>query len=55
MRDFVSVHDVVQANLLAMKHSEADGFALNIGSGQPVTIRKSLKLCQLRSACRPLR
>lgn len=39
-RDFVSVHDVVQANLLAMKRSEADGFALNIGSGQPVTIRK---------------
>jgi dTDP-L-rhamnose 4-epimerase len=40
LRDFVSVHDVVQANLLAMRHSEADGMALNIGSGQPVTIRK---------------
>lgn len=38
MRDFVSVHDVVQANLLAMKSGDADGMALNIGSGNPVTI-----------------
>ncbi len=40
MRDFVSVHDVVQANLLAMKSDTADGEALNIGSGQPITIRE---------------
>lgn len=39
MRDFVSVHDIVQANLLAMERSEADGMALNIGSGQPISIR----------------
>jgi dTDP-L-rhamnose 4-epimerase len=38
MRDFVSVHDVVKANLLALKHSAADGLALNIGSGHPITI-----------------
>ena len=38
MRDFVSVHDVVQANLLAMQRSESDGMALNIGSGSPVSI-----------------
>jgi len=38
MRDFVSVHDVVQANLLAMQKSGADGRAVNIGSGNPVTI-----------------
>lgn len=38
MRDFVSVHDVVQANLLAMERREADGMALNIGSGDPITI-----------------
>jgi dTDP-L-rhamnose 4-epimerase len=38
LRDFVSVHDVVQANLLAMERSEADGLALNIGSGEPVAI-----------------
>ena len=38
MRDFVSVHDVVQANLLAMERSEGDGMALNIGSGHPISI-----------------
>jgi len=40
MRDFVSVHDIVQANLLAMQRSECDGLALNVASGQPVTIRQ---------------
>ena len=40
MRDFVSVRDVVQANLLAMEKSAADGRALNVGSGEPVTIRE---------------
>jgi dTDP-L-rhamnose 4-epimerase len=40
MRDFVSVHDVVHANLLAMESSGADGMALNIGSGSPITIRE---------------
>lgn len=40
MRDFVSVHDVVSANLLAMENSGADGKALNVGSGEAVTIRK---------------
>ena len=38
MRDFVSVHDIVQANLLAMENSAADGRAVNIGSGQPAAI-----------------
>lgn len=38
MRDFVSVHDVVRANVLAMENSGADGRAVNIGSGNPVTI-----------------
>src|SRR5579872_452266 len=40
MRDFVSVKDVVRANLLALDRSEADGQALNIGSGEPVSIRE---------------
>lgn len=40
MRDFVSVHDVARANLLAMEKSGADGQAVNIGSGNPVTIRE---------------
>ena len=40
MRDFVSVRDVAQANLLAMETSGADGMALNIGSGEPISIRE---------------
>jgi dTDP-L-rhamnose 4-epimerase len=39
LRDFVSVHDVVRANLLAMSRDEANGMALNIGSGRPIEIR----------------
>ena len=40
MRDFVSVHDVVNANLLAMESHKADGHAINIGSGIPISIRE---------------
>lgn len=40
VRDFVSVHDVVRANLLAMDCPQADGVALNIGSGEPISIRE---------------
>jgi dTDP-L-rhamnose 4-epimerase len=32
------VNDVVKANILAMEHSAGDGKALNIGSGQPISI-----------------
>lgn len=38
LRDFVSVQDVVRANLLAMERPQADGMALNIGSGNPISI-----------------
>ncbi|MDR3639311.1 MAG: NAD-dependent epimerase/dehydratase family protein [Isosphaeraceae bacterium] len=38
MRDFVHVSDIVQANLLAMEKSDADYEAVNVGTGQPVTI-----------------
>ena len=37
-RDFVSVHDIVQALLLAGEEPGAVGKVLNIGSGRPVTI-----------------
>jgi len=40
MRDFVSVHDIVQANMLAMETPTADGVALNIGSGAAINIRQ---------------
>jgi dTDP-L-rhamnose 4-epimerase len=38
MRDFVSVRDVVQANLQALERSGADGLAVNVGSGEPISI-----------------
>ena len=37
-RDFVSVHDIVQANLKALRRDEANGMAINIGSGSPISI-----------------
>jgi dTDP-L-rhamnose 4-epimerase len=40
MRDFVSVHDVVDATLLAMEKKEANGLALNVGSGRPISINR---------------
>ncbi|MDQ2833618.1 MAG: NAD-dependent epimerase/dehydratase family protein [Acidobacteriota bacterium] len=40
MRDFVSVHDIVRANILAMERSESNGEVINVGSGQPIKIRR---------------
>ncbi len=37
-RDFISVHDIVQANILAMEDEPLSGY-FNIGTGQPRTIR----------------
>jgi dTDP-L-rhamnose 4-epimerase len=39
-RDFVSVHDVVQACRLALDVPEAAGCAFNVGSGQSYTVRE---------------
>ena len=39
-RDFVSVHDIVQALLLAAREDAAAGQALNVGSGRAVTVRE---------------
>jgi dTDP-L-rhamnose 4-epimerase len=38
MRDFVSVHDIVRANMLAMERPQSDGQVINIGSGRPISI-----------------
>ena len=38
-RDFVSVHDVVDAFALALERDGGDGLALNIGSGDSFTVR----------------
>lgn len=39
-RDFVSVHDIVQANLLAMRSSAANYEMFNVGTGNPVTVKQ---------------
>lgn len=39
-RDFVSVHDIVQALLLAGEADAAVGRAINVGSGRAVTVRE---------------
>lgn len=39
-RDFVSVHDVARACRLALEVEEAAGEVLNVGSGQPQTVRE---------------
>jgi dTDP-L-rhamnose 4-epimerase len=44
MRDFVSVHDVVRANLLALQRPAASGLAMNIGSGEPISIRRVARI-----------
>jgi dTDP-L-rhamnose 4-epimerase len=39
-RDFVSVHDIARANLLAMLSDRADGEVLNVGTGRPTTVAR---------------
>lgn len=39
-RDFVSVHDIVQALLLSAESKKAIGHTINVGSGSPVTINE---------------
>lgn len=38
-RDFISVHDIVQANMLAMEKEEANYQVFNVGNGFPTTIK----------------
>lgn len=38
-RDFISVHDIARANLIAMESKSADYETFNVGSGKPTTIK----------------
>ncbi|HWQ96144.1 MAG TPA: NAD-dependent epimerase/dehydratase family protein [Candidatus Methylomirabilis sp.] len=38
-RDFVSVHDIVQANILTMEKSKANYEVFNVGTGIPLTVQ----------------
>lgn len=43
-RDFVSIHDIVRANILAMDAPKSNGEVINVGSGNPVSIRRVAEL-----------
>ncbi len=53
MRDFVSVRDVVAANILAMERTESNGEVINVGCGTPITIRRVGELLG-RALCKPV-
>jgi dTDP-L-rhamnose 4-epimerase len=38
-RDFVSIYDIVRANVLVMNKSSADYEIFNVGTGKPITIK----------------
>jgi len=40
VRDYVNIHDVVDANVLALNHERAVGRVFNVGGGTPVTTRE---------------
>lgn len=44
MRDFIDVRDVARASLLALHADDANGRALNVGSGQPISIADLARL-----------
>jgi UDP-glucose 4-epimerase len=43
IRDFVNVHDVVEATFASMKNSKAEGEVFNVGSGKPTSINSLAK------------
>lgn len=46
LRDFVSIHDVVDCLVLMLEHDGADFLPVNIGSGETVTILEIARLLQ---------
>jgi len=44
IRDFVNIHDVVDANIIALENDKADYEMFNIGSGVPVTVKEFAKV-----------
>jgi UDP-N-acetylglucosamine 4-epimerase len=45
-RDFISVKDVVEANMLALSNRKAVGEVFNISTGEPITINKLTEIIQ---------
>jgi dTDP-L-rhamnose 4-epimerase len=47
-RDFVSIEDVIEANMIALENPKADYQVFNVGSGNPITIiRLAEEICKL--------
>jgi dTDP-L-rhamnose 4-epimerase len=44
IRDFVNIHDVVDANIIAMEDSRANYEMFNIGGGVPITVKDFAKV-----------
>ena len=51
VRDFVNVADVVSANLLAIRRSEAVGRVFCVGGGTPITIREFDRIVAAEFGC----
>lgn len=51
MRDFVSIHDVARACMLAIDRPESDGRAINVGSGHPISILEVARLVSSSLSC----
>ncbi len=43
-RDFVNIHDIVRANILALEREQANGQVINVGSGRPISISRVAEL-----------
>ncbi|MBL7077601.1 MAG: NAD-dependent epimerase/dehydratase family protein [Kiritimatiellae bacterium] len=46
IRDFVNIHDVVDANILVLKDSRADYRAFNVGGGEAYTVEQFAGICR---------
>lgn len=51
MRDFVSIHDIVRANMLAMERPESNGEVINVGCGKPISIREVAQILARSLGC----
>ena len=43
VRDFVNIHDVVEANLIVLKNQKADYESFNVGGGKAISIKNFCK------------
>jgi len=44
LRDYISIHDVVKANLLVLEREETNYNIYNVGGGKPITVKEFFKI-----------